>query len=231
MIDGLTRESVIIHGPRAELAGELCYTDARACAAVVIANPHPLMGGAINNNVIERMALLLPELGFVTLRFDYAGVGRSGGEPVDVAEHMQQFWDNGTTVADPRMCDEARCATDWVRYQFGLPVMGVGYSFGAYALSRTAVDQLGAIAVISPTLTRHDFTPLAGSALPVLAIYTDNDFATPLVDTEAWIDSLGVRATGRLIPGGEHFYRGREQQIVDMCGGFFHEVLNPRGHS
>ncbi len=229
MIGDLTRETVYISGPRAELVGELCYTDTRADAAVVIANPHPLMGGAINNNVVERMALGLPELGFVTLRFDYAGVGHSGGEPIDVAEHMQQFWDTGSTAADPRMCEEARCATDWLGDQFGLPVLGVGYSFGAYALSSTAADQLDAIAVISPTLTRHDFTTLTTSALPVLVVYTDNDFATPVEDTRAWIDSLGARATGHLIAAGDHFYRDRERQILDVCAGFFKEVLKHRG--
>lgn len=230
MTDDLTRETIYIAGPRGRLAGELCYTDARPDAAVVIANPHPLMGGAINNNIVHYLALGLPHFGLPTLRFDYAGVGHSGGEPVDVAANMQQFWDNGTTPADPGMCDEARCATAWLGQQLGLPVMGAGYSFGAYALGSAAADQLDAVAVISPTLTRHDFTTLNGSAIPVLVVYSDNDFATPADETRAWVQSLGPRATGHLITGGDHFYHDQEQRVVDLCAAFFKEVLTFRGH-
>lgn len=231
MIDPLTRESVFIVGPRGRLAGELCYTDARAAAGVVIANPHPLMGGAINNNVVQRLALDLPAHGYATLRFDYGGVGGSGGDPVDVAENMRTFWESGTTAADPRMCEEARCAASWLGAQLGLPILGVGYSFGAYALTRSAGDTLAALAVISPTVTRHNFAPLNRTDIPVLAIYSDDDFATPAETTREWLNSLGPRAAGHLLVGGEHFYRGRENRVVELCAAFFNQALADRGLS
>lgn len=225
MIDHTTRESVYISAPHGRLAGELCYPDGRADAAVLIANPHPLMGGAINNNIVSRLALGLAGVGFATLRFDYGGVGRSGGAPVDVAEHMQHFWETGTTVDDPRMCGEAALVADWLGRQLGLPVMGIGYSFGAYALAGPAADRLDALAMVSPTLTRHDFTTLRRSTLPILVVYSDNDFATPAEDTLDWVQSLGARALGHLIAGGEHFYRGQEQCVLDVCAAFFKKVL------
>ena len=72
MTTKLIREQVYIPGPRGRLVGELSYPDnTTANAVVLIANPHPLMGGAIANNVIERLAMDLPAHGCVTLRFDY----------------------------------------------------------------------------------------------------------------------------------------------------------------
>lgn len=227
----VTRESVYIAGPYGRLSGELCYPDTAVKAAVLIANPHPLMGGAINNNVIERLALDLPAGGYVTLRFDYGGVGNSGGEPVDVAENMRQFWETGTTDADPRMCDEVQSALSWLSLQFDQPVMGVGYSFGAYALAASVVDRIAAIAMISPTVTRHDFGPLTHSDIPVMAIYSDDDFATPAEVTRDWLESLGPKALGHLLAGGEHFYRGQESHVVELCATFFRRSLDDRGHA
>jgi uncharacterized protein len=221
----MTREMVYITGPRGRLAGELCYPETATKAVVLIANPHPLMGGAVNNNVVERLALDLPAHGYVTLRFDYGGVGRSGGEPVDVAENMKRFWETGTTEADPRMAEETERVASWLGVQFNQPIVGVGYSFGAYTLSTSVIDRLAALAVISPTLARHDFDPVKQSDVPVMAIYSDDDFATPADLTRDWLESLGPRACGHLIAGGEHFYRGLETRVVELCANFFEQSL------
>ena len=47
---------------------------------VVICHPHPLHGGSMDNNVVLALALGLVEEGFVTLRFNFRGVGGSEGE-------------------------------------------------------------------------------------------------------------------------------------------------------
>ena len=52
---------------------------------VVICHPHPLHGGNMDNNVVLALALGLAQEGFVTLRFNFRGVGGSQGE-VEVLE-------------------------------------------------------------------------------------------------------------------------------------------------
>ena len=47
---------------------------------VVICHPHPLHGGNMDNNVGLALALGLAQEGFVTLRFNFRGVGGSQGE-------------------------------------------------------------------------------------------------------------------------------------------------------
>ncbi len=225
MTSQLTRESVYIEGPRGRLAGELCYSETDVRAAVLIANPHPLMGGAVNNNVVKRLALDLPTHGCVTLRFDYGGVGKSGGEPADVAENMRQFWETGTSPADPRMAQEAGCAANWLSSQFDLPRIGIGYSFGAYALVSSAIGKLDAVVMISPTVARHDFSPLKDAGLPAMIIYSDDDFATPTEVTRQWLDTLDPPAKGCLLTGGEHFYRGLEPRVVELCANFIDQTI------
>ncbi len=227
----ITRERVYIPGPRGRLAGELSYPDdTPALAAVLIANPHPLMGGAVGNNVVERLALDLPAYGYVTLRFDYGGVGRSAGEPVDVAENMRQFWETGTSPADPGMTEEVGCTSAWLRSQFDLPLVGIGYSFGAYALASSAVDRLASLVLISPTVARHDFSPLKSASKPTMVIYSDDDFATPIEVTQQWLDTLDPPARCLLLSGGEHFYRGMETRIVEACSKFIIQTLAEGGH-
>ena len=47
---------------------------------VVICHPHPLYGGNMDNNVVLSLSFALAQEGFVTLRFNFRGVGNSEGE-------------------------------------------------------------------------------------------------------------------------------------------------------
>ena len=60
------------------LEGRLAVpADARA--GVVICHPHPLYGGDMDNPVVVRVQEVCAELGLATLRFNFRGVGGSGG--------------------------------------------------------------------------------------------------------------------------------------------------------
>jgi len=46
----------------------------------VVCHPHPLYGGDMRNNVVDALVRALSETGVAAVRFDFRGVGRSGGE-------------------------------------------------------------------------------------------------------------------------------------------------------
>src|SRR5260221_8239559 len=48
-------------------------------AVAVIAHPHPLFGGTMDNKVVTTLARAFVESGAATFRFNFRGVGESGG--------------------------------------------------------------------------------------------------------------------------------------------------------
>src|SRR5262249_26643618 len=119
-----TVESVAIPAGGHELQGELAYPDALPAGAVVIAGPHPLLGGTRDNNAVRALGDGLAARGFVALRFDYHDDGR------DVAS-LATFWRTSRAPEEPAWGDDLRAAVDFLRASVpaGLPLALAGYSF------------------------------------------------------------------------------------------------------
>src|SRR5256886_8683604 len=87
---------------------------AGARAGVVICHPHPLYGGDMDNPVVVRVQEVCAKLGLATLRFNFRGVGGSGGTH-----------GGGLAVAD-----DARIALDVLAQATGeVPLAIAGHSF------------------------------------------------------------------------------------------------------
>ena len=231
----LTVERVSIPGEAGLLAGELSYGDDGDAGGggpfhlALLINPHPHMGGSMRNGLVAHLAAELPATGAVVLRFDYRGVGDSDGASPDVAASMAEFWRTGHAPEDEGMVSDARAALRWARRQApALPVLLVGYSFGASAATRLLhEDGLAGVVLIAPTLRQHDFSRAAGGAAPpLLVVYSDNDFATPRGVTESWLST--VDAESHCVVGGEHFFLGQEPVVTRVCAAFASRVLQRR---
>jgi len=73
---------LLIPGPAGELEATLWIPKdgARPRAACAFCHPHPLHGGTKDSSVVFRAARGLQQAGLAVLRFNFRGVGRSGGE-------------------------------------------------------------------------------------------------------------------------------------------------------
>jgi alpha/beta superfamily hydrolase len=123
-------------GPH-RLEGELAYGEADAPGgAVLIASPHPLLGGHMGNNVVRCLGDGLARRGYVTLRFNYRGVGGSEGPPVDTAAHLARFWETSRVPDEAHHRDDLAAALDFLRGAAGdgLPLAIAGYSYGCSLL-------------------------------------------------------------------------------------------------
>lgn len=218
------RERVRIPAATGTLAGELAYPSGRTSFAAVIVNPHPHMGGRSGNRLLVRLAETMAGDGGVVLSFDFSGVGQSQGPRIDVAESMSQFWQTGSAPEEPRMVDDTRHAVAWLTEAADLPLMLAGYSFGAYAATMALTDRIRAIALISPIVRQHDFSPLRERRIAKLIVHSDNDFATPQADLENWIAGLPQPLETRCIPSGDHFFRGHEEAVAGACLAFARRV-------
>src|SRR3990172_6058027 len=95
----------------------------------------------MDNNIITSLAGVSADMGFVSLRFNYRGVGNSESHEKDIAQRFQ-YWDvslNGGDYADAVV--DTQTALNFFISEFGISqgIFIAGYSFGALVGMRTAI--------------------------------------------------------------------------------------------
>ena len=180
---------------------------------VVICHPHPLHGGSMHNNVVMALALGLAEEGFVTLRFNFRGVGESEGEHGEGETEYQ----------------EALGALDMIkawpdtRGKTGL----VGYSFGSGVILRheELQKEADAVALVSPGLRYITGSPLKNRKLPSLIVAGDRDRIVDAEGLNAELETFDRKPESQIFEGVDHFWYGHEGRLVPEVARFFIEQL------
>ena len=168
-----------------------------ACQPVaVLCHPQPLTT-SMQDPLTVRIAGDLATAGFITLRFNFRGVGASEGqqtdgrlEPLDLAGAVE------FALAEPGANREKLCL--------------IGHAFGAtVALIYAAHDpRVKTVVAISPPIFR--LTPeLAAFERPKLFITGEHDEVSPRHKLEPWIERLPARGF-KVISGARHLMRGYE---------------------
>jgi alpha/beta superfamily hydrolase len=155
----------------------------------LIAHPHPLHGGTLDNKVVQTLAKTFFAQGCVAVRMNFRGVGASDG-----------------------VFDEGRGETeDWLqvaqamRTMFGqLPLTLAGFSFGAFVQTRVAAQlQPDRLVLLAPAVGRF-----AVERVPVgtLVIHGEEDDVVPLRDVLDWARPQTLPVV--VLPGAGHFFHG-----------------------
>jgi alpha/beta superfamily hydrolase len=180
---------------------------------IVICHPHPLHGGSMNNNVVMALALGLVEEGFVTLRFNFRGVGDSEGE------HGQ-----GETEFEEVLgaLDLVKAWPD-TRGKVGL----VGYSFGSGVILRheSLYKEADAFALVSPALRYVSASPLKSRKLPALVVAGDRDRLVESDQLPTELKTFEREPESQIFEGVDHFWYGHEGRLVPEVARFFIEQL------
>jgi len=166
--------------------------DGSAADAGVIAAPHPLYGGSMQSPVINEIAYALQKSGIASLRFDWRGVGASGGTP------------SGRL---PDADEDFAAALDHVEETVNGEILACGYSFGAAAALRAAQDRprVMRLVLVSPPPELMDAAALARFVGRVLVVTGELDAIAP----PAALGALAARARRghfAVIPGCDHFF-------------------------
>lgn len=177
------------------LEGRLALPIAPA-GGLVLCHPHPLYGGDMDNPVIVRAAEVCVESNVAALRFNFRGVGGSGGRHGGGREEQ----------------DDVRAALGVLVEAVRQGPLGIlGYSFGAWVASLVGVrdDRLLSLALIAPPLGLYDFGRLAAlEPRPLLLATGSRDPFCPLEAFRALAGRVPW-ATARVIEGADHFFLGR----------------------
>ncbi|MFK0088184.1 alpha/beta hydrolase [Pseudomonas sp. NPDC090755] len=197
----LIRETpVFIDGPVGQL--EALYLDvADARGVVLLCHPNPVQGGTMTNKVVSMLQRTARDAGYITLRFNYRGVGASAGSH-----------DMGSGEVD-----DAQAAANWLLEKHPqLPLTLMGFSFGGFVAASLggrleASDiSLKHLFMVAPAVMRlrdQDALPQA-CALSVIQPDTDEVIDPQIVYD--WSDAL---------------VRPHELLKVAECGHFFHGKL------
>ncbi|KTC23294.1 alpha/beta hydrolase [Pseudomonas putida] len=197
----LIRETpVFIDGPAGQL--EALYLDvADPRGIVLLCHPNPVQGGTMTNKVVSMLQRTARDAGYITLRFNYRGVGQSAGSH-----------DMGSGEVD-----DAQAAATWLREKHPeLPLTLMGFSFGGFVAASLGgrLEAQGVtlkhLFMVAPAVMRlggTDGLPQAG-ALSVIQPETDEVIDPQIV--YAWSDALA---------------RPHELLKVAECGHFFHGKL------
>ena len=184
---------------------------------VLLCHPHPLFGGAMDNNVVWAARDQVAASGASTLRFNFRGVGRSTGG-----------FDNGRGERhDLEACfsyaeelDEGCLKIDLVAYSFGAWVGANALSHGLRPATVTLVspptDFMSFEGVFLPALPR----------LPFLVISGERDQYGSVVSVDRWLaqqpKNLGVNRV--VLAGVDHFYFGAEDQFKASLKNFYEKA-------
>jgi alpha/beta superfamily hydrolase len=169
---------------------EAVYEDRGSDRCVVVTHPHSLMGGNMHNNVVMAAWRACLDRGLSALRFNFRGVGRSGGS-----------FDEG----EGEMADLSS-----VIMHVKSPVIIVGYSFGAWVAARylKRLDDPVPCIFISPPTAMFSFPSMKGD--PVWAVTGGSDQFCSIPVLEGLIDGERILTVRQA----DHFWFGEEDLFV-----------------
>ena len=161
----------------------------------VIAHPHPLFGGTMDNKVVQTLARAFVQCGWSAVRFNFRGVGASAG-----------------------VHDEGRGETDDLlalveQVSPAGPLALAGFSFGSFVASRAIAALWGArsiekIVLVGTAVARFDVADVPLEAHErTLVVHGEQDDTVALAAVLDWARPQSLPVT--VIPGGGHFFHGQ----------------------
>ena len=192
------------------LEGLLWAPAETATIGVVLCHPHPLYGGEMRNNVITALASAFQQAEMATLRFNFRGVGRSGG-----------VHDQGVGEVD----DVTAAVTYLLSRQQVTTVVIAGYSFGSMVGLRAGIGDERAHKLIGVALPMGfgDLSFLTTSTKPKLLISGDRDSYSPIPALQELFTKLRDPKALVTVEGADHFFGGKENIIAKTAVDFLQE--------
>lgn len=187
----------LIHGPAGviELKIESPEGLEFPTRVVVVAHPHPLFGGTMNNKVVQTIVRAFVLAGWCAVRFNFRGVGRSEG-----------VYDHG--VGEEK---DMRAVIQHV-LQPGQVLALAGFSFGAYVAARVAAfseEDISPVAMVLVGVATERFpVPLIPEVLrqSTTLVHGELDETVALSSVFDWARPQGLPVS--VVPGSSHFFHG-----------------------
>lgn len=218
-----TLRNVELRGPVGRLEAILNEGAPASRYAALVCHPHPLGGGTLHNKVVYHAMKVLngADFGFrlPVLRFNFRGTGLSEGHHEGLAESA-----------------DVSAALDWLHAEFNLPIIVVGFSFGA-AMSlvaccnsqpapRANIHALAALGLPTQGFGSHYLYPFLSSCnTPKLFLSGDRDQFAPRAELEKVVRTAADPKHLIFIPGADHFFTGHLESMLQSLANWLREQV------
>ncbi len=161
----------------------------------LIAHPHPLFGGTLDNKVVQTLARVFAQCGWTAVRFNFRGVGSSQG-----------VHDEGRGELDDLLAVAAHIAPTGA-------LCLAGFSFGAFVTTHAfdrlhRVRQIDKLVLVGTSVVRSSAAPIdAAEHAKTIVIHGEADDTVTLSAVMDWARPQSLPVT--VVPGGGHFFHGQ----------------------
>jgi alpha/beta superfamily hydrolase len=190
-----------ITGPVGQLEVQIDEADSSSTikGVAIIAHPHPLYGGDMNNKVVQTLAKAFIQSGYRAIRFNFRGVGASGGEYAngvgetdDLLAVIQEFAPNGNICLGG--------------FSFG--TFTVTHALQTLASSRDLATDVQRVALIGAAAGKFSLAPITPELHnKTLVLHAEADDTVPLFAVMDWARPQSLPVT--VVPAGSHFFHGQ----------------------
>lgn len=206
MTRGETRSRIA--GPAGALEVALNIPNVVPRGIALVAHPHPLQGGTLDNKVAQTLARTFATLGYASIRFNFRGAGNSEGT----------FDDGVGETAD------ALAALAFAQHEFAavaaVPPVLAGFSFGSYVQTRVAHEVTAErLVLVGPAVKRF---PIEHVPADTIVIHGEQDDVVALNDVLEWARPQQLPII--VFPGCGHFFHGRLAQLQRVIVGHWPSV-------
>jgi len=169
--------------------------DVQPVGTAVLAHPHPLFGGTMDNKVVQTLARAFVQAHWTAIRFNFRGVGGSAGvhdegrgETEDMLGLVREFAAEG-------------------------PLALGGFSFGAYVAARALAQlrgqrEVAKVVLVGTAASRYEVPAIDADAHDrTLVVHGEQDDTVPLQAVLDWARPQSLAVT--VVPGIGHFFHGQ----------------------
>ena len=197
---------LLIPGPEGKIEAKYTHNNSDDSPIVILLHPDPSKGGTMHTKIVFKLYKIFIKAGFSTIRFNFRGVGKSGGT----------FDDGEGELSD------AACVLDWLQqYNTNSKICWVaGFSFGAWIAMQLLMrrPEINGFVSISPPANLRDFSFLAPCPSSGLIVHGDKDniasFDSAKILSEKLQKQKKVDIQFKPIKGADHFYENYVDQFL-----------------
>jgi len=207
-------KDVFIPGPAGSLEAKVAYPQEGVHPFVaILCHPNPVQEGTMENKVVTTLSRAFEQLGLMTVRFNFRGVGASEGEFGEIVGEIEDL----------------KAVVHWVQKKWPYKeVWLAGFSFGSYIAACVANEnqQISQLINIAPAADRHDYTRLTNVRCPWLVVASDSDEVVPFKQVQDWLAHFPVPFTFLQVTGASHFFHGRLIELRELIKQHFSLLLD-----